>query len=68
MPAIAAEMKVMISTAARVEISHFEMTSRWSHSSLVMRGITRSALPHMDGFIMTVLSTDRGESRRRVGP
>ena len=44
-------MKVMINTAARVEISQREITSSRSHSSLVMRGITRSALPHIAIFI-----------------
>src|SRR3990172_6455221 len=50
-PARAAEMKVMIRTAARVEISHFEMTSSWSHSAFETSGMTLSALRHIAKFI-----------------
>src|SRR5450759_305842 len=51
-PAMAAEMKVMIRTADRVAISHLETTSRLLHSSLLTRGITRNALPHIETFTL----------------
>src|SRR3990172_9808311 len=50
-PARAAEIKVMMSTAARVEISHFEITSSLSHSSFDTSGITLRALRHIAKFI-----------------
>ena len=48
---MAAAVKVMIITAERVAISHREMTSYFSHSSFVMRGITRKAISHILKFI-----------------
>jgi hypothetical protein len=54
-PARAAEMKVMMRTAARVEISHFEITSNSSHSDLETSGITLRALRHIAKFIGVLL-------------
>src|SRR5436190_12722341 len=54
-PARAAEMKVITRTAARVEMSHFEMTSSPSHSSFETSGITLSALRHIAKFMSKLL-------------
>src|ERR1044071_7753393 len=54
-PARAAEIKVMTRTAARVEISHLEITSNPSHSSFETSGITLRALRHIAKFIINSL-------------
>ena len=51
-PAMHAENRVMISTAALVEINQREMMSRCSHSWRLILGMTRNALPHMVTFIV----------------
>src|SRR5512147_467609 len=48
-------MNVITSTAARVEINHFEITSNPSHSSFETSGITLSALRHIAKFISQLL-------------
>ena len=55
MPAIAAEMNVMISTAARVAISHFAIASSPFHSSRLNLGTPRRARPHTEVLMSTIL-------------
>src|SRR3990172_5352591 len=54
-PARAAEMKVIIRTAARDEINHLEITSRSSHSSLETVGMTVNAFFHIVKFMSILL-------------
>src|SRR3990172_6228939 len=54
-PASAAEMKVIIRTAARDEINHLEITSRSSHSSLETVGMTVNAFFHIVKFMSILL-------------
>src|SRR5215210_6786116 len=55
-PAIPEEMRVMIRTAAREAMSQRETKSSFCHSSLVGRGISLSALPHIATFFMILAS------------
>jgi hypothetical protein len=55
MPASAADINVMINTAARVEINQREMISNASHSALSIRGMTLKAFNHILAFIFNPL-------------
>ena len=65
---MAAERKVMIKTAARVEISYLAIPSRRSHSALSMRGMTFRAFHHMATFIDAPYTNTRTPSPSNTSP
>ena len=62
---MAAERRVIISTAALVEISHFDMISSFSQRSLSTLGITVRASPHIFISIPDYIGGKQGFQRKR---